>query len=84
MAAQQLWAALITAVATVTRTISIAVEVVEFTVAAQSSQAALLFAAEPPFAEVARVLPAAEAEELAASSAHSPARIGRSAQPSRA
>ena len=54
-----------TAVAIVTRTISIAVEapttvVVEFTVAAQSSGAALLFAAEPPYVEVACVLPAAE------------------------
>jgi hypothetical protein len=54
-----------TAVAIVTRTISIAVEapttvVVEFTVAARSSEAAPLFAAEPPYVEVARVSPAAE------------------------
>jgi hypothetical protein len=65
LAAQQLWAALITAVAIVTRTIRIAVgaptTVVEFTVAAQSSEAALLFAAELPYVEVAR---AAEAEEF--------------------
>jgi hypothetical protein len=54
-----------TAVAIVTRTISIAAEapttvVVEFTVAAQWSEGALLFAAQPPYVEVARVLPAAE------------------------
>jgi hypothetical protein len=64
-------AALITAVAIVTRTISIAVEVPTTEVAVQSSEApllaespsvgvALLFAAEPPYVEVARVLPAAE------------------------
>ena len=63
MAAQQLWAAVITAVAIVIRTMSIAVEapttVVEFTVAAQSSEVALLFEAEPLYVEVARVLPTA-------------------------
>ena len=55
--ARQSWAALITAVAIVTRTISIAVEAPTTVVAAQSSEAALLLA-EPPYVEAA--LPAAE------------------------
>jgi hypothetical protein len=73
LAALQPRAALITAVAIATRTISIAVEapitVVELTAAAPSSEAALLFAAERRYVEVlryvevARVLPAAEAGE---------------------
>ena len=65
LAARPLWAAVITAVAIVTRTISIAVEAPTMAVAAQSSEAALLlaespyvevalpFAAEPPYVEVA-------------------------------
>jgi hypothetical protein len=72
LAAQQLSAAVITAVAIVTRTTSIAVEAPTTEVAVPLSEAvrlsaelpyvgvALLFAAEPPYAEVARVLPAAE------------------------
>ena len=72
LAAQQWSAALITAVAIVTRTISIAVEALSIEVAVQSSEAALLLLAEPPYVEVAlalaeppyvevaRVVPAAE------------------------
>jgi hypothetical protein len=71
LAAQQLSAALITAAAIVTRTISLAVEAPTTEVVAQSSGAALLLAespyvevalplAEPPYVEVARVVPAAE------------------------
>jgi hypothetical protein len=47
-----LWAALITAVAIATRTISIAVEAPTTVVAAQSSEVALLLA-ESPYVEVA-------------------------------
>ena len=70
LAAQQLSAALITAAAIVTRTISLAVEAPTTEVAVQSSEAALLAEspyvevalplAEPPYVEVARVVPAAE------------------------